>query len=247
MNDSSVSLPVPVLEHPHWRVNLRPQDYVEEAIPSLSECFRIVEKNCVRLRGWEYPLLNPYADQRGQGKNWVASWAHFGGHIEYWRFYQSGQFLHFFSVRESTEEGWREKLEASAKWHLVFNREKDFDKVPGFISIVNFIYCITEIVEFLARLSQAGIYKGQVSLDIQLRKINGFVLTTEIMRAWHRYCAANEDILSNTWTISTEELIQDSAGQALTLAIWFFERFGWMDPSREVIRKDIDDFLKGRR
>jgi len=246
MNESNVSLPVPVLAYPHWRVNFRPQDYIEEAIPSLSECFRIVEKNCVRLRGWEYPLLNPYRDQRGQGKNWVASWAHFGGHIEYWRLYQSGQFLHLFSVRESTEEGWREKLEAAAKWHLIFDREKDFKKVPGFISLVNFIYCITEIVEFLARLSQAGIYKGPVSLDIHLRKINGFVLTTEIERAWTRYCAANQDVLGSTWTVSTEELIQDSAGQALALVMWFFERFGWMDPSREVIRRHIDDFLKGR-
>ena len=36
-------LPVPVLEHPHWRVNMRPLPYEPERIPSLSACFDLIQ------------------------------------------------------------------------------------------------------------------------------------------------------------------------------------------------------------
>ena len=43
MSESHVELPVPVLEHPHWRVNIRPNDYQEQLIPSLGKCLEIIE------------------------------------------------------------------------------------------------------------------------------------------------------------------------------------------------------------
>ncbi len=246
MTSPNIKLPIPVLVYPHWRVNFRPQEYVDEAVPSLGECLRIIEKNRVRLRGWDYPHLGSRENEREYGKNWAGSWSQFMGHYEYWRFYQSRQFLHLFSVRESTEEGLREKLQAETASHLSYIRGINWNKVPGFISIINSIYRITEIIEFAARLCQAEIYKGQVEIIIQLNKIKGFVLTTGWERAWFQYCAASEDVLGRTWAIESEALIRDSAQHCLGIVVWFFERFGWLDPSIETIRKDIDDFLKGR-
>src|ERR671931_2326189 len=95
-------LPVPVLDFPHWRVNIRPVIYQEELIPSLAKCFETVEQTKVRLRGWDYPHLSTKNNQRCQGVNWAGSWSNFMGHNEYWRFYQSGQFIHLFSIREFT-------------------------------------------------------------------------------------------------------------------------------------------------
>ena len=97
-------LPVPVLEGPHWRVNLRPSEYLPELIPTLSQCFEIIQQTKVHLRGWDYPHLSTRNTERASGSNWIASWTPFMNHNEYWRFYQSGQFLHLFSVREITEE-----------------------------------------------------------------------------------------------------------------------------------------------
>jgi len=246
MTSPKTELPVPVLSYPHWRVNFRPQDYIEETIPSLGQCFQIVEKNRVRLRGWDYPHLSYRENERGQGTNWVASWSSFRGHLEYWRFYQSAQFLHLFSVREATEEGWREKLQAQTASHLSHMQNINLDKVPGFISMLNFIFCVTEIIEFATRLCQAEVYKGEVKISIQLNKIKGFVLTTDWDRFWDEYCAAGEDVLGKTWTIGSGALIADSAQYSLNVVVWFFERFGWLNPSTEVLRKDIEDYLKGR-
>ena len=239
-------LQVPVLEYPHWRVNFRPVEYKAEVIPTLGACYETVEKNKVRLRGWDYPHLSYRPEERSQGSNWVASWVSFRGHLEYWRLYQSGQFLHLFSVREAVEEGWRRKLQEEAVSQVV-RGDVDWQKVPGFISIDNFEYCMVEIVEFAARLSEAQVYRGNLIVSIQLEGIQGFVLTADWNRMWNMYCAAGENILGKTWTISTEDLLADSPSLSLGILVWFFERFGWMSPSEDVLRSDINNYLKTKR
>lgn len=247
MTPNLVKLPIPVLEHPYWRVNFRPEVYQDEVIPSLSQCFQIIEKNKVRLRGWDYPHLSNRDSERTQGINWVASWSSFRGHLEYWRFYQSTQFLHLFSVRESTEEGWRSKLQEQTASHLSHVPDVDWAKVPGFISIINFLFNVTEIIEFATRLCQAQVYKGNLNISIQINRIRGFVLTTDLNHMWDIYCVAGEDSLAKTWTIDSESLIASSPQYSLDIIIWFFERFGWLNPSIDILRKDIDNYLKGRR
>jgi hypothetical protein len=80
------------------------------------------------------------------------------GHNEYWRLYQSGPFLNLFSVREAAEPEWRKKMESDMRSHLSYMDEVEWNEIPGFISIINFNYQITEIYEFSARLCEAKIY-----------------------------------------------------------------------------------------
>ena len=242
MNTAPLQLPVPVLEHPHWRVNIRPGQYQPDAIPSLQRCIELVERNCVRLRGWDYPHLSHRHEERAYGNDWIASWSSFMGHCEYWRLYQSAQFIHVFSVREATEPDWREKLQAETASHLRQLRDIDWSSVPGFLSLINFTYCVTEIVEFATRMAQAGVYQGQLELTIRLKGIRGFVLTTSWERAWLNYYAASEDLIGNTWHVNSDSLLSESAQWVLDLLLWFFERFGWLNPSPEVLRSDISDF-----
>jgi hypothetical protein len=235
----TTQLPVPVR-----RVSLRPGPYEPELIPSLSKCFEIIEQTKVRLRGWDYPHLSSRANQQGQGLNWVASWSDFRGHNEYWRLYQSGQFLHLFSVREATEQAWRIKLEETTKVHLS-HLNINWPKVPGFISILNFLYTVTEIFEFTTRLCQRGLYRGPTSISIELKYIRGFVLTVDPERAWSSYHAASEEVLGKTWTFQSDALIAESSRCSLDAVVWFFERFGWLNPPVDVLRKDQEQFLKG--
>lgn len=245
--NNKIELPIPILESPHWRVNFRPAEYTKELISSLGKCFDIIEKNKVRFRGWDYPHLSNKDANRGQGNNWIASWSDFMGQYEYWRFYQSGQFLHLFSVREVTETRWREKLESDLHSHLSpMGDEIALDKIPGFISIINFIYNVTEIFEFAARLCQANIYSGKIEIIIELKGIKGFALSAPWERAWHSYYAANENTLSFSSEFESDELLATSKESALKSIIWFFERFGWMDPSENMISHDQDKLIKGQ-
>jgi hypothetical protein len=247
MSVAAGRLPVPVMEAPHWRVNIRPGTYVPDVIPSLSQCVELIEKNRVRLRGWDYPHLSLQKGERGQGRNWVASWSAFMGHCEYWRLYQSSQFVHLFSVRESTEAGWREKLQADTESHLKHYKGVDWNQVPGFLSVINFSYCVTEVVEFAARMAQSGFSPGTLNLRIDVIGIRDFVLTTSPERGWWHYYAASEDVLGNSWTQPIDRLVSDTTQCVTDILVWFFERFGWMDPPVEVLRDDVDRFRSGRR
>jgi hypothetical protein len=168
-------LPVPVRDYPHWRVTYRPATYEENRIATLSECFETVSKNRVSFRGWDFPHMPSGSDDVAYGDHWVAAWSDFMGHLEYWRFYQSTQYLYLGSVREVTEKGWAEKLRATQH----FINDEDLAAAPGFLSITNFTYNVTEIFEFAARLAQASIYREPVEITIRLTGIQGFILAAD--------------------------------------------------------------------
>jgi hypothetical protein len=111
--------------------------------------------------------------------------------------------------------------------------------------MLNFLYTVTEVFEFAARISQRSVYVGPVQLEVSLHDIQGFVLLPEIDRAWSEYCSASESELGKTWTIPSADLIANSAANALDATVWFFERLGWLKPNVDVLRKDQEKFLKG--
>ncbi len=226
---------VPVLQTPHWRVNLRPEYYEPELIPSLSKCFSLIEQNRVKLRGWSYPCENY---DSVQGSNWIASWTDFLGRNEYWRFYQSAQFVHLFSIIEVTKPHYRADLENHSRELLSYKNIKP-SSVPGFISITNFIHTITEIFEFAARLCTNGIYSGSINITISLEEIEGFILTTEPeYRELRCLYKANENIINNSFSVASDALVANSLEQALKAIVWFVERFGWLDPPIEGFQTD---------
>jgi len=158
----------------------------------------------------------------------------------------SGQFLNLFSVREATETEWRKKLESEMKSQLSYKSDIDWEKVPGFISIINFTYNVAEIYEFAARLCQAQIYTGAINIKIELTGIKDFVLSAPWDRVWHSYYAASENILTKSTDYESDQLIAMSKEVALESIAWFFERFGWLNPSMNVIASDQENLLKGR-
>jgi hypothetical protein len=169
------------------------------------------------------------------------------GHVEYWRFYQSGQFVHLFSIREAADRQWHDRLRDITKVHLSHLRAIEWDGVPGFIDIDNFIYSTTEIFEFAARVVQRVDYSGEIEIAIALNGVNGFMLTTEPQYAWHNSYAARIDAMGHSWQIAVGTLVADSANLALEAVLWFFERFGWDQPPVEILRSDQQKFLSGRR
>ena len=243
---SEFALPVPVIEYPYWRVNIRPDRYDPQLIPSLSECFALVQATKLSLRGWDYPHLSRRDTERGTGNNWVASWANFTNHIEYWRLYQSGQFLHLFAVREAASKEWHDQLRHAAQTHASHREDLNWNGVPGYLSMLNVVYTVTEIFEFAARIAQRGTYTGTIGVTIELKKIRGFVLTPELDRPWSEVRRASDGDIGRSWSFESRELLSASADLSLKACAWLFERFGWLEPSTEVLRRDQQKFLAGR-
>jgi hypothetical protein len=240
------TLPVPVKDFPYWRVVCRPEAYVPDLIPSLTDCLKIIEKARVQLRGWDFPHLSNRDTERTHGSQWVGSWANFMGSVECWQLFQSGQFVHFAALREATESQWRGKLQEQTMSHLRHQRDIEWDSIPGYVSLVNLVYTLTEYFEFAARVCQAGVYKGIIDVTIELHGAKGYLLTTDWNRSWHQYCAASDDHLSKSWHVATEKLIAGSSEHSLKAIAWLCECFGWMSPNLEALRGDQQKLLSGR-
>lgn len=238
-------IPVPVKEYPYWIVLYRPATYSADLLPSLSDCVKLVEKTRVHLRGWDFPHLSNRETDRCQGSNWIGSSVSFMGNIEYWRLYQSGQFVHLAAVREASEPSWREKLRQETMSHLRHRKDIDWDSVPGYISLVNLVYTVTEYFEFAARICQAGVYRGSLDVSLELVGIKGFVLTTDWNRAWSHYLPATNDRLRKRWQLSSDKLVAGSAEHSMAAIVWLCECFGWMPPNVEALKKDQEKLLSG--
>lgn len=194
----------------------------------------------------DYPHISR-DQERQHGRNWIASWSDFWGHREYWRFYQSSQFLHLFTVIEATEGGF------SGEWHGRAERtagrlSAEQVEIAGAFDTVNFVYTVSEVVEFAGRLCDSGLYRGGMLCTIGLRNVGNFMLMAPQNRAplfgVYRLCSPE---LENSWTFDVNELRADRTVAAVDIVTWFFERFGWSTMPLEVIRQDVKSFLSGQR
>ena len=238
------TLPVPVLEQPHWRVNFRPDYYDPKLIPNLAECFRLVEQTSVRFRGWPYPYLSNRPEERGVREKGVEAWTDNEYATEYWRLYQSGQFLHLFTFEENTPHYRRQQCAA--------RRLHDGSEVRGFVYFPSFLYTVTEIFEFATRLCLKKLYRGSLKITVELKDIERFRLwSPDPARSGPYEWVCHESDLSRSWSFPSAELIANSADYALNATIWFYERFGLYEPDAGLLkgdlRRDQQELLSRRR
>lgn len=224
----------------YWRINFQPLTDFQK-FKTLAECKDIVEKNSVELRGWDYPHFPRRMDENdglAPGNDYYEAWVDWWNHKEFWRMYQSGQFIHYLALREDwfEEDEWRNNLTEEIK--------------PGTsLGIIgSTVYQMTEIYEFLSRLVNAGIYDEGVSVSISLNNTRGRELWIEDkMRAplFNRYKTVAEKI-EFVKEYSKDQIITSPKDLGLDAAIYIFERFGWHTPPIETIKKDQENLLNRR-
>ena len=84
----------PILDKIHstgyWRINIYPSVFNQSLISSLTEVREIIDSCVVSLRGWDYPDIE--RNNITNGQDWIECTSEFKelGHLEYWRFFQSG-------------------------------------------------------------------------------------------------------------------------------------------------------------
>ena len=223
----------------YWKINFRPLIYKERLSP-LSKCKDIVEKNAVHLRGWDYPHYPRRKDDDTSldpGSDYYEGWVDWRIHKEFWRMYQSGQFINYRALWED----WHDEEDPS------LSSEPIIPKMVN-LGVVHTIYQITEIYEFLLGLMKEGIYREGLELSIILCNTKGRILWLDNpMRV--PFMEEKNTIAQNIpfkKEYSEIEVIEDSSELAIVTILYFFERFDWI-PSEDLIRKDQQDFLKRRR
>jgi hypothetical protein len=198
----------------YWRVVIRPTTFEEKHIPNYSDLFSIVEKNSVRLRGWDYP----HVDRRSEplrGADWVGQESDWDYFIEVWRLYRSGQFIHFFAIAGD----WRDQ---SRNWPA------DDGWMPGeHLDYIDAIFEFLEIFEFAARLALSPAGAAFLRVDIQLHGLQGrrLVETHNAFRFSQDYRIQMPE-WNHRWEGSQTDLIARPRDFAAEAARELFARFG---------------------
>ncbi len=239
-SNESIDLPVPVKKRPHWRVVIRPDTFNEERISTLKECWDLVSSCRVTLRGWDYPHIQRNVQKNGV--DWISSWHDGRDHLEYWRFYQSGQFVHLFSFWEDIN---RQEAERRAKVGFL-GMPENFTP-SGYVDVIWTLLKITEIFEFATRITQKAEFTGFVSLTIQMIGIRNHILCVfDPARSWDGFFPCEEAEIGKEWRVEAKSLISNSAELARNATAWFYERFNWMDASNELLLNEQRNMLERR-
>ena len=219
---------------PHWRIRFKPVDPQKDV--ELLQLEDIVTQNRVQLRGWDYPHCSRYSDEWERTSAYVGCQSTFETETEYWRMYLSHQFIHLIVVREAIDSSWRDQL--SRNFHIN-HRGEDLTQVQGYISIVNWLYYVSEIFEFAARLATASFYTGEIQIEANVTGVRNFALTTDDPgRHLNDVYMSKGNDASFSYKGQTTDLITSSRELALNETAKLFFQFNWRKPALEVLRKD---------
>ncbi|MCU7492773.1 MAG: hypothetical protein HF312_17495 [Ignavibacteria bacterium] len=222
----------------YWRINFQPLK-IDIKFDLLKECKDIVLKNAVNLRGWDYPHVPLRNDENGailKKNNFVEGFEDFGNHKEFWRMYQSGQFLYYRGLRED----WFDE----DPWKIRYVKEIKPGKYLGIFMSV--IFEITEAYLFLSRLTQSGLYSKGVLLNVSLRNTEKRELWTEYKGmpfVEPRFTGAKDLNFSVQYT--KDEVISNPKELAAKLIEQIFDRFGW-NPDPGLIKQSQEELLSGK-
>lgn len=219
----------------YWQVIIRPTVFVEKRIRDISLLEPILRKTFVQFRGWDFPHLDRqvqierYEDAIGQELEWDLT-------LEYWRFVQSGQFIHLSGLPID----WRDQ---SSLWPAT----KDRDWKSGvLLDVVDTVFRLTEIFEFSARLAltEAGHEQMHIEIGIYNLKNRRIWLNPHLGRMpFSLEYRTSMDKFIDPLDLKRTELAANPRQYALKYALELFKRFGW-NASQEVlsgIQSDLRD------
>lgn len=224
----------------YWRINFQPL-VDKEKLEVLSNCKEIVEKNKVELRGWDYPHFprRTGADTNLiPGENYYEGWVDWWNHKEFWRMYKSGQFLHYLALRED----WFEDSE----WDQQLSQKIKPMTVLGILGSV--VYQVTEIFEFLSRLTSNGLYDEGVRVSVSLNNIKGRGLWIDDPRRMPLFyeLETGAEKLTFEKEYTKDQILSTPKELAFEIIMKIFDSFGWENIPVEVIKNDQVNFLAGK-
>ena len=223
----------------YWQINFKPPVSNQKLI-SLDECKNIVEKNIVKLRGWDYPYFPiRKGDNKGleYGEDFYQGWVDWEEHKEFWLMCQSGEFIHYLALCED----WFEETSEQQNLH---EKIKPMSSL-GIIRSV--IFQMTEIFVFLSQLGTAGIYDDGVHVSITLHNTENRELWMDVnwRKLFHSYKTKKQKI-EFIRKYTKEQIINNPKELARDVIKYIYNEFGWLNPPDETIKNYQDKLLNGR-
>ena len=216
----------------YWKVIIRPATFIEQRVSNRRELFSILEKNSVDLKGWSFPHVDSFVDIE-KGPDWIGQEISWYPMLELWRFYQSGQFVHYFGIPEDWRTGANQWLPSGDGAHRVM------------LDVAGIVLQLTEIYEFAARLCFTEAADNAICLEITVENIgNHCLLLPELgSQKVSSIPQANEPRMEYVIYLSNTEIVAEAKELSLSPALELFRRFRW-DPGIDLVRELQNEVLR---
>ncbi|MFA6024379.1 MAG: hypothetical protein WC777_04160 [Candidatus Gracilibacteria bacterium] len=230
----------------YWKVLVRPNKFESNLISSLDVAKKVIDENKVDLRGWDYPHVDRDTSAASEDSIHSKCSSERGSEYEYWRYFLSGQFVHYFGTRED----WLiEEEDAEAiRQRFHFGVEEGTEPYR-FLDVLSTLYRLNEIFLFTSRLAQAGYLGDSLHLEIELIGVKDRTLffwsRDRHLRSIYT-CDFPSDKITFIHDITKADIISDHARFALEDALKLFSSFNWRTASKEVFQEDQKKFLERR-
>ena len=204
---------------PHWAVQMQPESYIANRIPTATELQRRIQESAISLRGWTFPIV---------GRVSASQWTNFedgsqsfhngrGDRPEAIRAYKSGLVVWSAGMGEDYWQGLAEQ------------------KVLSFIGI---IYSVTEWLLFARRFYEALLSVDEsVLMSVRASEVKGRKLASldpRVELGWeYQTDIAAFEIKES---IAVSELRADPEAIARMIIRKIFEMFNWNNPDEVMLQ-----------
>jgi hypothetical protein len=213
----------------YWDVEVRPVPFAPDRI-AYERLEETLDRTTVRLRGWPVPFVE-YRQPVRHGNDWVGQDvdARSVSHLEAWRLFTSGQFVHLRAI--------------SVDWGEA-NLIAPQGPVEHIIPVWEVLFYLTELVEFAARLTLRSDHQGTVLIRAKLVNMAGRALVVgQRNRAeFFEPYVHDQAVIEGQIEMTSDDLVASRREFAVQLARHFFLRFGWK-PSLDQLRGHQQELL----
>lgn len=213
----------------YWKVIVRPDVFLADALPKLQLVEETIRACTVQVRGWDYPHWpRDGAPRVGEAIEGVTDWE---DHKEYWKAFKSGQFIHFFAMRED----WLRENSSFRRIDIAPNAVLSYDST---------VFSFTEIFLFAARWASRLPHSSNFTVELLLnglanRQLSTFDASRVPFDEWHK---AHIPYWSASHSFTASELISSPKELAVNQVIQLLEQFSF-DATPETIRA-VQDALR---
>lgn len=229
-----------IKKEPYWQFRFYPNridDSGKDVIKSLKELKNLIETSQVRLRGWYFPHIKH--EKFKPKDNYFEIGTIYNETKEFWRFYQSGQFIMFASVHEDALV----KQKRMPYWPPFGS-----DNPKGHIEFLISIYLITEFYLFTKRILGKVPQIRELNIELSINNIEGYELFSgEFKRElFNSYISSSHIIKVPLKTFDRETLIGSYSKIALDDVKYIFERFNWLEQPTLIFEEEQTKLLERR-
>lgn len=217
----------------HWRVEFHSTEYQAKRLPTRAGMQDLLSNATVSLRGWPYPYYQ--AEETAYNGQWLEGKVAWENYREYWRLYESGQWIHYSKLRGA----------GVSRENIFKGRTPLPPQHAGYISVRgDVLFTLTEIFRFAVGLAQGEVLDPTAFLSVQLHNTKDYMLFESFDRVFpDQYVNQSDTPITCEQSLPTGELSASIDKIALDMAIKVFSVFGWI-PVEAAVRNLVEDQKK---